>query len=143
MSERGGKAASAIYGVFDRAWTAVCWPLIAVLNFFFRPDPHTGRVAFWRVTLWLAANAALLYVAVMDLARQNVDNPAVLEHEVSRPPTRGDFDALLEVHLALPSAPRHRNVSALVRHVRRGEVCHVAGQQQWADLLLDRIQYRV
>lgn len=67
MSDDGGKYASALYGIFDRGWTAVCWPLIGVLNFIFRPDPQTGWVSIWRVALWLAANAALLYVAVMDL----------------------------------------------------------------------------
>ena len=62
-----GRAASAAYGVFDRAWTAACFPLIAVLNFVFRPDPQTGHVSLWKIVLWLMANAAILYLAVMDL----------------------------------------------------------------------------
>jgi hypothetical protein len=67
MSGVFGNAASAAYGVFDRAWTAACWPLIGVLNFIFRPDPQTGAVSVWKVALWLTANAAILYFAVMDL----------------------------------------------------------------------------
>jgi hypothetical protein len=60
-------AATAAYGVFDRAWTAACWPLIAILNFFFRPDPETGHVSIWKIAVWLTANATILYLAVMDL----------------------------------------------------------------------------
>jgi hypothetical protein len=67
MSGVFGNAASAAYGVFDRAWTAACWPLIGVLNLIFRPDPETGAVSVWKVALWLLANAAILYLAVMDL----------------------------------------------------------------------------
>lgn len=67
MSDDGGKYASALYGIFDRGWTALCWPLIGVLNFIFRPNPQTGWVSIWRVALWLLGNAALLYVAVTDL----------------------------------------------------------------------------
>jgi hypothetical protein len=67
MSGVFGNAASAAYGVFDRAWTAACWPLIGILNFIFRPDPQTGAVSIWKVVLWLAANATILYLAVMDL----------------------------------------------------------------------------
>ncbi len=62
-----GDAASAAYGLFDRMWTAACWPLIGVLNFVFRPDPETGDVGLWKIVVWLAANAAILYLAVMDL----------------------------------------------------------------------------
>lgn len=65
-----GNAASAAYGIIDRIWTAVCFPLIAVLNFLFRPDPDTGRVRLWRVAIWLALNAGILYLAVMDLTPQ-------------------------------------------------------------------------
>jgi hypothetical protein len=61
------RAAAAAYGLFDRAWTAACWPLIALLNAVFRPDPETGDVAAWRIVAWLALNTALLYLAVMDL----------------------------------------------------------------------------
>ncbi len=68
MSGVTSNAASAAYGFFDRAWTAACWPLIGILNFIFRPDPETGDVSFWKVGLWLAANGAILYLAVMDLA---------------------------------------------------------------------------
>jgi hypothetical protein len=67
MSGVIGNAASAAYGLFDRAWTAACWPLIAILNFIFRPDPQTGAVSGWKVALWLAANAAILGLAVMGL----------------------------------------------------------------------------
>ena len=59
--------ATAIYGVFDRAWTAICWPLIGLLNLIFRPDPQTGAVSLWKVGLWLCANAAVLYFALTDL----------------------------------------------------------------------------
>jgi hypothetical protein len=62
--------AVAIHGVFDRLWTAACGPLIAILNLFFRPDKRTGDVALWKVALWLAANAAILYFAVSDLTIQ-------------------------------------------------------------------------
>ena len=61
------KIATAIYGVFDRAWTAVCWPLIGLLNLIFRPDPQTGAVSLWKVGLWLCANAVVLYLTIMDL----------------------------------------------------------------------------
>jgi hypothetical protein len=68
MSSVMGNAASAAYGIFDRAWTAACWPLIGALNFIFRPDPHTGHVGLWKIALWLTANATILYLAVTDLA---------------------------------------------------------------------------
>jgi hypothetical protein len=68
MSGVTGNAATAAYGVFDRMWTAACWPLIAVLNLLFRPDPETGDVGLWKIALWLAANAAILFLAVMHLA---------------------------------------------------------------------------
>jgi hypothetical protein len=61
------RAASSVYWVIDRIWTAVCGPLIAILNFVLRPDPETGAVSAWKVLLWLAANAAILYMAVADL----------------------------------------------------------------------------
>ena len=64
MSRVKGRAATAAYGVFDRAWTAACWPLIGVLNILFRPDAQTGRVNILRTGLWLLANAAALYLAV-------------------------------------------------------------------------------
>ncbi len=67
MSGVTGNAASAAYGLFDRAWTAACWPLIGVLNFIFRPDPQTGDVSIWKIMIWLVANATILYLAVMDL----------------------------------------------------------------------------
>jgi len=67
MSGVLGKIATAIYGVFDRAWTAVCWPLIGLLNLIFRPDPQTGAVSLWKVGLWLCANAVVLYLTIMDL----------------------------------------------------------------------------
>ena len=67
MSSVMSNAASAAFGLLDRAWTAACWPLIALLNMFFRPDPQTGAVSFWKVALWLAANAVILYLAVTDL----------------------------------------------------------------------------
>src|SRR5262245_25589879 len=63
-----GNAASAAYGVFYRAWTSACWPLIGFLNLIFKPSPETGNVAVWRVVGWLAANGAFLYFVVMDLA---------------------------------------------------------------------------
>jgi hypothetical protein len=67
MSGVVGNAASAAYGAFDRAWTAACWPLIGVLNLIFRPDPESGDVSLWKISMWLAANATVLYLAVMDL----------------------------------------------------------------------------
>ena len=63
-----GRAATAAYGVFDRAWTAACWPLIGVLNILFKPDPQSGKVSHFRIALWLIANAAILYLAVMHLS---------------------------------------------------------------------------
>jgi hypothetical protein len=68
MSGVMSNAASAAYGVFDRAWTAACWPLIGLLNLIFRPDPQSGDVSLWKIALWLAANATILYLAVVDLA---------------------------------------------------------------------------
>jgi hypothetical protein len=59
-----------VFGLLDKAWTSVCWPLIGLLNFFFRPDPQTGTVALWRVIAWLAANTAVLYLAVAGLNTQ-------------------------------------------------------------------------
>jgi hypothetical protein len=67
MSGVMSNAASAAYGIFDRAWTASCWPLIGILNFIFRPDPQTGHVGIGKIMVWLAANATILYLAVMDL----------------------------------------------------------------------------
>jgi hypothetical protein len=68
MSGVTGNAATAAYGVFDRMWTAACWPLIGILNFIFRPDPESGDVSLWKIVLWLLANAAVLFLAVMNLA---------------------------------------------------------------------------
>src|SRR3569833_159689 len=62
------KAATAAYGVFDRAWTAACWPLIGVLNILFKPDPQTGKVSRLRIALWLTTNETVLYLAVMHLS---------------------------------------------------------------------------
>lgn len=59
-----------LFGVLDKAWTSLCWPLIGFLNLIFRPDPQTGNVAYWKVALWLAANSALLYAAAMRLTSQ-------------------------------------------------------------------------
>jgi len=67
MSGVMGNVASAAYGIYDRAWTAACWPLIGILNLVFRPDPQTGDISVWKIVVWLAANAAILYVAVMGL----------------------------------------------------------------------------
>jgi len=67
MTDVTGNAASTAYGLFERAWTAACWPLVGILNFIFRPDPQTGDVSAWKIALWLAANAAILYRAVTDL----------------------------------------------------------------------------
>ncbi len=64
------KVSTSIFGVLDRVWTSVCWPLIGLLNMFFRPDPQTGHVALWKVALWLTANAVILYLAVVDLNSQ-------------------------------------------------------------------------
>jgi len=58
------KVTTRVFGVLDDAWTSVCWPLIGLLNLFFRPDPQTGHVALWKVALWLVGNGALLYAAV-------------------------------------------------------------------------------
>lgn len=62
-----GTVSSAAFAIYDRAWTSASWPLIGLLNLIFRPDPETGVVAPWKVALWLVANAAILYYAVMDL----------------------------------------------------------------------------
>jgi hypothetical protein len=70
MSGILGNVAAAAYGVFDRAWTAACWPLIAIMNFIFRPDPESGGVAYWKVALWIAGNAAILYLAANDLTER-------------------------------------------------------------------------
>jgi hypothetical protein len=72
MSSVMGRATSAAYGLFDRAWTAACWPLIAFLNLIFRPDPETGSVAWWRVVAWLVVNAGLLSFAVTQLDWRNL-----------------------------------------------------------------------
>ncbi len=61
------KVTTRVFGVLDDAWTSVCWPLIGLLNLFFRPDPQTGHVALWKVALWLVGNRALLYAAVAGL----------------------------------------------------------------------------
>jgi hypothetical protein len=67
MSTVREKATTTLFGALDRMWTSVCWPLIGLLNLFFRPDPQTGNVAVWKVALWLAANGVVLYFAVVDL----------------------------------------------------------------------------
>jgi hypothetical protein len=38
----------------------------------FRPDPQTGEVSFWKVGLWLGANAAVLYAAATGLEAQHL-----------------------------------------------------------------------
>ena len=63
---------TAIYGVFDRVWTAVCWPLIGLLNLIFRPDPQTGAVSLWKVGLWVGANAVVLYLTLTDLTSRTL-----------------------------------------------------------------------
>ncbi len=68
MSTVQEKVSTSLFGVLDLVWTSVCWPLIGLLNLFFRPDPQTGHVALWKVALWLAANAVVLYLAVVDLS---------------------------------------------------------------------------
>jgi hypothetical protein len=68
MSTVREKATTRVFGALDRLWTSVCWPLIGMLNIFFRPDPQTGHVALWKVVLWLIGNGALLYAAVAGLA---------------------------------------------------------------------------
>ena len=68
MSTGQEKMTTRVFGALDDAWTSVCWPLIGLLNLFFRPDPQTGHVALWKVALWLAANAVVLYLAVVDLS---------------------------------------------------------------------------
>jgi hypothetical protein len=72
MSSVMGRATSAAYGFFDRAWTAACWPLIAFLNLIFRPDPETGAVAWWRIAGWVVVNTALLSFAVTQLDWRNL-----------------------------------------------------------------------
>jgi hypothetical protein len=67
MADVSEKVTTGLFGALDRAWTSVCWPLIGMLNMFFRPDPQTGNVAFWKVALWLLANGVVLYLAVVDL----------------------------------------------------------------------------
>ena len=68
MSTGREKVTTRVFGALDSAWTSVCWPLIGMLNMFFRPDPQTGHVALWKVLLWLIGNGALLYAAVAGLA---------------------------------------------------------------------------
>lgn len=70
MAEARERITARLFGAFDKAWTSICWPLIGLLNFLFRPDPQTGDVAIWRVVLWLAANVAVLYFAVAGLRTQ-------------------------------------------------------------------------
>lgn len=70
MAEVRERLITRAFGAFDKAWTSVCWPLIGVLNFIFRPDHQTGDVAIWRVIAWLAANTAVLYFAVAGLNTQ-------------------------------------------------------------------------
>jgi hypothetical protein len=70
MSTGREKLTTRVFGALDRVWTTACWPLIGLLNLFFRPDPQTGSVALWKVALWLAANAAILYAAVVNLNTQ-------------------------------------------------------------------------
>jgi hypothetical protein len=70
MSTGQEKLTTRVFGALDRVWTTACWPLIGLLNLFFRPDPQTGNVALWKVALWLAANAAILYAAVVNLNTQ-------------------------------------------------------------------------
>ena len=72
MSSVMGRATSAAYGVFDRAWTASCFPLIAFLNLIFRPDPETGAVAWWRIAGWVVVTTALLSFAVTQLDWRNL-----------------------------------------------------------------------
>jgi len=52
------------------------------------------------------------HVALMDLAGQHIDDPAVLEHQVRRLPPRRHVDSPLEFHPHLPtvvgSVPRRR-----------------------------------
>ena len=67
MSTGREKVTTRVFGALDSAWTSVCWPLIGMLNMFFRPDPQTGHVALWKVRLWLVGNGALLYAAVAGL----------------------------------------------------------------------------
>lgn len=70
MAEVRERLTARIFGIFDKAWTSVCWPLIGFLNFIFRPDHQTGDVALWKVVLWLAANVAVLYFAIYGLDTQ-------------------------------------------------------------------------
>lgn len=70
MAEVRERLTARIFGIFDKAWTSVCWPLIGFLNFIFRPDHQTGDVALWKVVLWLAANIAVLYFAIAGLNTQ-------------------------------------------------------------------------
>jgi hypothetical protein len=70
MADVREKITTGVFGALDRVWTSLCWPLIGLLNFFFRPDPQTGAVALWKVALWLAANTAILYLAVTGLNTQ-------------------------------------------------------------------------
>ncbi len=70
MSTGQEKVTTRVFGALDAPGPRACWPLIGLLNLFFRPDPQTGHVAFWKVALWLAANGALLYAAVDGLTTQ-------------------------------------------------------------------------
>ena len=58
MADVREKITTRVFGALDWVWTSLCWPLIGLLNFFFRPDPQTGAVDLWKVALWLAANTA-------------------------------------------------------------------------------------
>ena len=57
-------AFSTVTRLFDGAWTALCRPLIVLLNALFRPDPADGSIAVWKIAGWLLANCAGLFLTL-------------------------------------------------------------------------------
>ncbi len=57
-------ALAAIMNFFERVWTGLCRPLIAILNVIFRPAPADGHISPWRIGVWVAFNCALLFMAL-------------------------------------------------------------------------------
>lgn len=53
-------ALTGILRLIDRLWTALCRPLIIVLNMIFRPRSTDGAISKWKILLWLVANCVAL-----------------------------------------------------------------------------------
>lgn len=50
--------------LFKRGWTALCRPLIVVLNAAFRPAPADGSIGAWKILAWIIMNCVALYAAL-------------------------------------------------------------------------------